>query len=149
MNFVRLPQNGVRWQGAGGELAVWTAGSVLVARLSHYGHAEFFAPLEERANALFRVEKSIALFFDAAALERYDSSLRTDLTSYFRARMKQIRRLDVFTQSRIVSMGVSVASLALGGLVKSHTDAASFRAALEQDLAAHQITGFSTAALDA
>jgi hypothetical protein len=49
----------------------------------------------------------------------------------------------VLVKSRIVAMGVSVASLALGGIVKSRADTTSFRSALEAELRERRVTGFS------
>jgi hypothetical protein len=147
MEAVRLPQNGLRYQGAGGEMEMWVVGSVIITRLCRFGHETFYPPFAERVGQVLRTEKTIAMFFDAASLERYDSNLRIDLTAFCREHKPQIRRIDVFSRSRVVSMGVSVASLALGGMVRAHSDVAAFRKAVDQELFAHRLTGFSTKAL--
>jgi len=85
----------------------------------------------------------VALFLDASRLERYDSVLRTRLTHHFREHLRQVSRIDVLVKSRIVAMGVAVASLALGGIVKSRADTTSFRSALEAELRERRVAGFS------
>ncbi|HEY3498138.1 MAG TPA: hypothetical protein VGK73_25745 [Polyangiaceae bacterium] len=149
MESSRLPLNGTRLAKPDGEVLVWAPGQgLLVASLRGNGYFEFSRAIIERFDEQRIVHKSLALFFDAGRLERYESPLRTTLTEHFLTHRKAISRLEVFARSRMVTMGVSVASLALGGLVKAHANVEPFRRSLEAALADRGVMGFSSDVLE-
>jgi hypothetical protein len=68
------------------------------------------------------------LFFDSDGMTGYATELRTGLTDVVKRRAP--KSVNVLVRSRIVAMGVSIANLALGGLVKSFSDDERFDDAL-------------------
>jgi hypothetical protein len=73
----------------------------------------------------------------------YDTDLRTELTAALARERKCIGCLHVLVRSKIVAMGVSVANLALGGIITIHGSAPSFHAALQAALTKAQVSRFS------
>jgi hypothetical protein len=69
------------------------------------------------------------------------------LTAAFLDKRKRISGLHVLVGSKLTAMGVSVANLALGGIVTSHSERPPFASALDQALTALNVRGFSSAAL--
>ena len=91
----------------------------------------------------------VDVFFDVEGLTSYDSGLRTGMTKGLLADRERIASLRVLVRAKIVAMGVSVASLALGGIVTTVRERSAFKAALDACLFEHRVVGFSSNALDA
>ncbi|AKT40971.1 hypothetical protein [Chondromyces crocatus] len=95
------------------------ASEILVLRA--WGH--FDAELSERTVALAEPRVTVAshsfvLFLDLNELESYDSAARVLLTNWLQELRPRAEAIHVSTRSRLVSMGVAVANLALeGGLL--------------------------------
>ncbi|HEY6878138.1 MAG TPA: hypothetical protein VI299_08960, partial [Polyangiales bacterium] len=70
-------------------------------------------------------------FFDLGRMPNYHSELRTRLTGHFAQRLTQMSSFHIFTSSRLVAMGVSVANLALGHMIKMHPTFERFREELD------------------
>jgi len=129
---------------------VWAPGaSILVASVAGFGEAEFAAAIMTPFRRLTKASSRVHLFFDVESMTNYDSALRTGLTGGFLKDRARIASLHVLVRARIVAMGVSVASLALGGLVTSLTDRELFKAKLDSCLFENRVVGFSSNALDA
>jgi hypothetical protein len=140
-----LPGRGRGWQTARGSLGLWLPGrDLLIAQLQGHGEDEFSWPVVEAFDSVLAANRSVRLYFDVAKLHNYDSPLRTRLTARFVRDRKAIATLDILVQSKIVAMGVSVANLALGGLIKSHTTRGTFNAALDEAVRAADVAGFSS-----
>src|SRR5690606_3033066 len=89
------------------------------------------------------VTKPRDLYFDAQTLEHYDSELRLRVTQRMKADLPRIDELGVLVQSNLVAMGATVANLALGGKLKSYTNADAFVASLGHALRRSDVQGFS------
>lgn len=119
---------------ANGDLRLWVAApDVLYITMRGYGDA---TPMEafRRAAPSPRPGQKQYLFFDLGELDGYEPNLRKEMTKWVLERRSQVRALHALVKSRIVAMGVSVANLALGGIITSHTKHAPFQAAFEQAL---------------
>ncbi len=68
-----------------------------------------------------RLAPQITIYIDFWDMVSYDSPFRTDTTSWATRHLSQIAMIHAATQSKIVSMGLSVVNLALGGFVKLHS----------------------------
>ncbi len=88
------------------------------------------------------------LFADLGAMNNYDSGLRTELTAGFLPARERIASFPILLRSKLVAMGVSVANLALGGLVQTMDDRERFKKALDSALFEHKASGFSSQVLD-
>ena len=145
----QLPQQGTAWRTPRGCMGLWVPGpSLLVASFVGYGEAGFVAPILTAYRGLAHAGH-LHLFFDAESLSNYDSAIRTELTAAFFPDRSRIGSLHVLVKSRLVGMGVSVANLALGGIVSSSTERASFKSKLEACLFENHVAGFSSRVLDA
>jgi hypothetical protein len=74
------------------------------------------------------------MFWDLEALESYHAMIRKLSTDALLQNRKHISSLHAIVRSRVVSMGVSVANLALGGLIVTYRERQSFESALEAAL---------------
>lgn len=143
-----LPQNGTVYRTERGCTAIWVpCPTMLVLALKGHGEGAFAAPIGQAFETLSRSEQ-LCLFLDCEALGNYDSQLRTELTSRFLPERGRIKAFDVLVKSRFVSMGVTVMNLALGGILHSSTERASFVAALDACLYEQRVVGFSSRALE-
>jgi hypothetical protein len=144
----RLPQQGTVWRTARGCMGLWVPGpSLLVVSFVGHGEAGFVQPLLTAYHGLAKADRA-HLFFDAESLSNYDSALRTELTAAFFPDRANLGSLHVLVKSRLVVMGVSVANLALGGIVTSTSERASFKAKLDACLFDSHVAGFSSRVLD-
>jgi hypothetical protein len=149
MDSYPLLLNGSGFRTSAGRLSLWTpAASIVLARLQGYGAEAFAEPITEAFDRVLANSDSIRLFFDAESLENYDSTLRTSLTDRFVRDRKRLSELHVLVRSKIVSMGVSVANMALGGMVVSHTERSTFSDAIDSALHAAGVVGFSARVLE-
>jgi hypothetical protein len=144
----RLPQRGTACQTARGGIGVWVPhASLLVVALRGHGEAAFAAPIVDAYEQLAK-GGPVHLFFDAEDLTNYDSPLRTELTARFFPDRARLASFEVLVRSRLVAMGVSVANLALGGVVKMSADRAHFKARLDACVFENRIVGFSSNVLE-
>ena len=91
------------------------------------GHLEAqFAPLIEDA--------SNQALVDAYDLTGYAPSVRKGPTDWLNRNRSSVAVQHMLVRSKLTKMGLSVASLALGGLLRGHASRASFRLALEETM---------------
>jgi hypothetical protein len=109
-----------------------------------YGSADFASPLLEEFDRLTAGGKRIHLFGDLGRMTDYDSMLRIHCTDHFRARLDSFESLHIHVTSRLITMAVSVANVALNGIITMHSSSESFKRALDTQLALHELTEFSS-----
>jgi hypothetical protein len=127
-----------------GKLDLFCAGPLLVLRFSDHGDGEFATEILAAFQSIVDRGEKAEMFLDMGRMVNYDSTLRTRLTSHFVRHRSQVASLHVFTRSRIVSMGVSVANLALGRLITGHADMAGFNDALDSIARKTRTVGISS-----
>jgi hypothetical protein len=117
------------------------SGEAKVAQLSKYvvlvrlvGQAEqpaapmIFACLEQA----FAAGRALDVFWDLEKLINYHSDVRTESTRVLLAHRPQLHSIQTYSTSKLVAMGVSVANLALGGIIRMHKGRTTFDAAIQQ-----------------
>lgn len=110
----------------------WKSQGVLEVAIRAHGHEEFGAIAVRRKEAILAEAGKIAVFYDFGDMPGYDSGLRVSWTQWLKAHLGSIVRIHIVVRSKIVAMGVSVANLALGGVIQTHTQrAGAFERALE------------------
>jgi hypothetical protein len=140
-----LPFAGRGLRSSKGRLGLWTPGhAIVVARFSGQGDKAFVAPIVEAFASALKTVARAHIFFDAEAMSSYDSELRTGLTAAFLEERAKIAELHVLSASKLTAMGVSVANLALGGIITSHHERAPFARSLDTRLAAARVLDFSS-----
>lgn len=115
------------WSTPRGELHCWqlAPGSFVVKMSGHLEKelARRFAADFDRAHP----GSLDAIFFDGGEMSGYDSAFRVGMTEWAMGVKKRTKTLHVWVQSKLVQMGVAVANLALGGVLRVHAT----RAAME------------------
>ena len=143
-----LLQDGTAWRTRRGTASIWVPSPVvLVVAVRGHGDGQLAAPILAAYETLSKRDK-IHLLVDAHAMDNYDSTLRTELTNRFFPDRKRFGLLQVLLHSKLVAMGVSVANLALGGIVSTTADRSEFKTALDGCLFNNRVVGFSSNALD-
>jgi hypothetical protein len=136
MDVRSLAANGHTWTAGRARLNVWAIRPLLVIQVIGFGDGAFGPPIVAAFESLLPSAQSLNVFFDFFAMHNYDSTLRTLLTQRFRADLPRIASLDVCTDSKLVAMGVAVANLSLGGIIRLYRERAPLFSALDS-AAAH------------
>jgi len=118
--LVKSESQSQSWRTSRGTMALtWTeSGSMLVVVGTHGDR--LLAPLMTRRADAIIARSKITLFFDFWTMPTYDSEMRTEWTSWLVSHRARLEGLHVVARSKLVAMGVSVANLALGGIIKSY-----------------------------
>ena len=90
--------------------------------------------IAEASNNALKCPRPLHLFVDAYDLVSYTPDVRKGPTDWLMANRSRLAVQHMLVRSKITKMGLSVASLALGGLIKGHASRASFGLALDQTL---------------
>jgi len=86
--------------------------------------------IEVALESVFRSSQGVHTFWDLRDLVSYHSDVRVCSTNVMVAHRKLLRSVHALTTSKIVAMGVSVANLALGGIVTHYKSAQEFERAV-------------------
>ena len=81
-------------------------------------HAHRVIVWRERALAS---KRPIVLFDDLEEMHSYESEVRLRLTRWIAINRSRIEAVHILMRSKIASMGVTLANLALGGFIRSYT----------------------------
>jgi hypothetical protein len=142
-----IRHGGLAHENSRGRLALWTLDQgVFVFQIVAHGDKSFVAPVVAGFERSLRLGPS-QMFVDLELMTSYDTELRTEVTAAMVRERKRIGCLHVVVRSKIVAMGVSVANLALGGIMTIHGSAPPFQEALQAGLAKAKIANFSLEAL--
>jgi hypothetical protein len=125
--------NGTKtWKTPNGELKVWKAAPhVIVVRFQgpmFDGHLAHLALLEIERHA---VQNKLDIFHDWEGMELYATEARTLMTERAIPIASRINSLNVLFDSKVVRMGVSMASLKLGD-IRMFTSREEFEQAIQQ-----------------
>ena len=143
-----LPGDGAGFRTPKGRLAIWTpAPGFVISRITGLGDKAFTVPIIDAFDRALPDELPIRLFFDVETIASYDSELRTQLTARFYEERARIGEFHVLVGSKLTAMGVSVANLALGGIVTSHTQRLQFVTAVDTALIHAKVVKFSSSML--
>jgi hypothetical protein len=121
------------WRGESGEAKVSQL-SKYVTLVRLVGQAEqAAAPIIFRSlEQAFAAGHSLDVFWDLEKLINYHSDVRTESTRVLLTHRPQLHSMHTYSISKLVSMGVSVANLALGGIIRMHKGRATFDAAVQE-----------------
>jgi hypothetical protein len=121
------------WRGPNGALEISSlSANVVCLQLTGVTDQPAAVVIERTLAKQFAVAGRLATFWDLSELVNYHSDVRIFSTRVLLAHRKQIITMHTFTRSKLVAMGVSVANLALGGIITAHARRASFDAALNE-----------------
>lgn len=142
-----LTSGGRGLESARGTVGVWARSPVLLIQLMGYGDGVFADQIIMGFEEIAPKPQKVQIFFEMGGMENYESALRTRLTAHFSQHRAKIASLHVFTRSKLVAMGVSVANLALGGIITNHDSMASLQGALDRTLGSAGMVGLNSAVL--
>lgn len=127
----------------GAEERYTTARGVMIVRrpaphvllISGHGHADavLVDHILQWRDAIVAEQGKIALFDDLQRVSGYDSEVRARLTKWAHEHKREIVAFHILVRSKLVAMGVSVASLALGSAIHAHARRETFEAALARE----------------
>jgi hypothetical protein len=141
------PMKGKGLRSRRGSVSVWVPSpALLVVALKGYGEGEFCELVIPEYQRLTKAGP-INIFFDLGELGNYDSEVRTRLTEQFRPARPRLTTFGVLVGSRLVSMGVAVANLALGNAITTYHLRDRFLEALDRKLFELGVMSFSSLAL--
>jgi hypothetical protein len=116
------PRGEVEWS--------YPSDTVVVHRYKGTMTAEMVQYVRASLEAAVALGEPITLFMDAYEARDYESAFRLEGTEWFKAHRKQVPSIQVLHRSALVTMGLSIFNLALGGGVVAHKSRESFEAAL-------------------
>jgi hypothetical protein len=116
----------------------WSRKGIIVLTLVGHGNGEFAAPCLRRLNEALRASERLKLAIDCWEAPGYDTALRIALTEWMVEHRSRIEQIHVLARAPMVRMGVSVANLALGGLIKTYALRPSYEVAVKQLSATHK-----------
>jgi len=126
-----LGAKGQTWTAGQARLNLWALRPLLVIQIVGFGDGGFAPPIVAAFESLLPSATSLNVFFELSSMPDYDATLRTLLTQRFRADQARIASFDVCTASKLVARGVSIANLALGGIISLYGERAPLLAALD------------------
>jgi hypothetical protein len=123
--------HGELWRAGRGSLALrWTEGGAIYVRGETHGDRRLTSPAVRRKDAVLAKARRVRVFYDFWEMPTYDSEMRTEWTRWLATHRASLDSLHVLARSKLVLMGVSVANLALGGIVRTHSTREPFDAQL-------------------
>ena len=108
---------------------------VVVARYQGRAHAEFVAPLARDLDALVDRKSLTEIFMDMAESEKYDSEFRSRWIDWLQEYMPWVKAVHILQRSSLVAVGIQIAALAVGEMVRSYTKREEFEAAIRKAVA--------------
>jgi hypothetical protein len=145
LEIVRLEHGGQGYRGDDCRLGIWSPSpALLLFHMVGHGNEGFATPLLAEFDRLTAGGKRIHLFGDLGRMNDYDSMLRIRCTDHFRARLSSFESLHVHVASRLVTMAVSVANVALNGIITMHSSSLSFKRAIDTQIALQGVSDFSS-----
>lgn len=93
---------------------------------------EFVPKLVEAMDDAAATASDLEFFVDAYELEGYTPAVRISSTNWLKANRPKVHRQHMLVASKLTKMGLSVASLVLGGVLVGHDSRNTFDAALRR-----------------
>ncbi|HMJ09784.1 MAG TPA: hypothetical protein VK524_00190 [Polyangiaceae bacterium] len=105
---------------------------IVVYRVVGFADIEIFRALLPDLQAALTRTGRLELFADAGRLEGYDARFRLEWVDWFIANREKLVDVHVYVRSKLARMGVSVANLATGGMLRPYASVTLFDAALRK-----------------
>jgi hypothetical protein len=123
--------NETRWAGPRTQVRLWSPvrGVVVHSVVGHFTLDAAKVVMEGIAK-VWGEKAPVSAFNDWLGMDGYDSEARIALTDFVFASRRQFDSIHILLRSKLVSMGVSVADLALGGMIQAYTEPQPWKEAL-------------------
>jgi hypothetical protein len=97
----------------------WTSSGGLLVVVAVHGDRVLAPLMTQRADTIV-ARGRVRIFFDFWDMPTYDSEMRIQWTNWLAKHRARLDEIHIVARSKLVAMGVSVANLALGGIIKSY-----------------------------
>lgn len=137
---VRLVDSGPSfevWKGPTGAMRLdWNKKGAVRIIVDGHGYGGYASPTVRRYDEVLRTSpsKKVLVFFDFWDMPAYDSPLRVETQGWGTKHRNDMEVVYLLTRSKLVSMGASVANLALGGMMKVYTKKEEFDRECQKNL---------------
>jgi hypothetical protein len=112
----------VTWSCPRGKARVWQpAKGTLALKVTGYLQKDGAEAIVAAMQRVVTLEAPVVTFNDWFEMNGYDSEARLLMTSWVLSSRSKFSAIHVLVHSKLVAMGVSVANLALGGLISTYT----------------------------
>jgi hypothetical protein len=124
-----------------GTLSIWLPrpGLLVTEAIGHITAAQTHAIIA--AGDEIRGEGTLLAFHNFFGVQTYDSAARTAMTAWGYRIRASVEHVHFAIGSRLVRMGISVASMALGGMLVTYDELAPFERELEDALTRPRVRG--------
>jgi hypothetical protein len=111
-----------------GVVRIWClAGDVVLVEVQGHATMEIAeAIVRSLAKRFAQTKRPIKIFDDFSALSGYEAAARVRLTEWMRDNGDQVAEVHILAASKLASMAVAVANMALGGHIHSYSNPDSF-----------------------
>jgi hypothetical protein len=124
---LELPSGDEGWVSARGELSIrHPAPGIVVFVEKGWLSAEFAQHILKHSDQALEEADKVQLFVDCFALDGYDPEIRNGGSAWLKKHAARVTAQHMLVRSRLTKMGLSVVSLALGGLIKGHHERRTF-----------------------
>lgn len=127
----RPSTDGKSWKSARGELTIEHPTPLVVLFLEKgFLDADFANHIVAAMEASLRAPSRPTFFVDCESMDGYDPVVRSKATQWISRNRERIVAQHMLVKSRFAKMGLSVASLMLGGVIVGHYERDTFERAL-------------------
>jgi hypothetical protein len=108
------------WKTPRGAMSLrWTDQGAIYVAVDVHGD-RLLSPLMTRRADTLLARARLKFFFDFWQMPTYDSEMRTEWPGFLVTHRARVDEIHVVARSKLVAMGVAVANIALGGVIKSY-----------------------------
>jgi hypothetical protein len=133
-----------KWTTERGELTTWSlAGGIYATRAQGHIDVELVSKMVAAGDEVVREHGTLIGVHDWEGVTTYESVARKKLTDWGYAIRADVERVHFLTGSKLMRMGIAVASLVLGGMIVAYDDREQFEARL-RDVIAERRSAVST-----
>lgn len=133
--MVRIDQitDGTRFSTTNGSIEMTSPQRHLVInRYRGLAESELAGPVLTELTRLAESSRAIWIMNDAEALTDYDSGFRQQWTEWIRKHRHLIKSFHLLHTSSVIRVGVNLANIIVGDLIKSYPDRSAFDAAIDE-----------------
>lgn len=128
-----MEQGGVRFSTAQGSIEMTFPSRHMVV-IRYRGHAEtgLATPVLEKLTRTAYSSQALCVMNDAEALTDYESGFRQQWTEWIRQNRHYVKAFHLLHSSSVIRVGVNLANVIVGDVIKSYRDRAAFEAAVDE-----------------
>lgn len=134
VNVESLPAGGTRFSTAEGSIEVTSPSRHLVVnRFRGLAQTSLAAPvLTELSRSIHASSIGLCVMNDADGLTDYESGFRQQWTEWIRVNRRHLKAFHLLHSSSVIRIGVKLANVIVGDVIKSYPDRVAFEAAIEE-----------------